>query len=60
MNHNYLCTQWHEEAHNLCVCDLVKDAQAAERDRIAQGLTKIMPSQYAANIRVWLKMGAPA
>ena len=60
MQHNYLCAEWHEQAHNFCVCGLIKDAQAAERDRIAQGLNKIMPNQYAANLRVWLNMGAPA
>ncbi|CAB5216938.1 hypothetical protein UFOVP199_14 [uncultured Caudovirales phage] len=60
MQHNYLCHEWHEQAHNFCVCSLIKDAQAAERDRIAQALHKIMPDQYAGNLRVWLATGAPA
>ena len=58
--HNYLCQEWHEETHNLCVCDLVKDAQAAERDRIATALDKVLPAAYQTNVRVWLLSGAPA
>lgn len=60
MQHNYLCAEWHEQAHNFCVCEVIKDAQAAERDRIAAALTKVLHAEYASNLRVWLQLGAPA
>jgi len=58
--HNYLCQEWHETTHNLCSCDLVRDAQAAERDRIAAALEKVLPAPYQSNVRIWLLSGAPA
>jgi len=60
MIHNFLCQEWHETTHNLCACDLIKDAQAAERDRIAAALPKVLPTAYQSNVRIWLLSGTPA
>lgn len=60
MNHNYICQDWHTQAHNACICDAIRDAQAAERDRIAAALHKVLPAAYQSNIRIWLQSGAPA